>query len=101
MRLLPFLPFVACSLLGTIERDAHACGGCFAPPGPSTQVTAHRMALALSSKRTVLWDQIEYTGDPASWGWVLPIRGLVDVGVSDDELFARLEGATLPRVVPP
>jgi hypothetical protein len=84
-----------------VERDAHACGGCFAPPGPSTQVTAHRMAFALSSKRTVLWDQIQYTGDPTSWGWVLPIRGLVEVGVSDDELFARLEYRTQPIVVPP
>lgn len=83
------------------ERDAKACGGCFAPPGPSTQVTAHRMAFAVSAKRTVLWDQIQYVGAPTDFGWVLPIRGKVDVGVSSDQLFDRLEGATTPFVTPP
>ncbi len=83
------------------ERDARACGGCFVPPGPSTQVTAHRMAFAVSAKRTVLWDQIQYVGDPTDFGWVLPIRGKVDVGVSSDELFDRLESATAPQVTAP
>lgn len=83
------------------EPDAHACGGCFVPPGPSTQVSAHRMAFAISSKRTILWDQIQYVGDPTDFGWVLPIRGVVDVGVSSDDLFNRLEGNTQPRVQAP
>jgi hypothetical protein len=83
------------------ERDAKACGGCFAPPGPSTQVTAHRMAFAVTAKRTVLWDQIQYVGAPTDFGWVLPIRGKVDVGVSSDQLFDRLESITQPRVSPP
>lgn len=82
-------------------RDAKACGGCFVPPGPSTQVTAHRMAFAVSAKRTVLWDQIQYVGDPTDFGWVLPIRGKVDVGVSSDELFDRLEGTTTPQITAP
>lgn len=84
-----------------IEHDADACGGCFAPPGPSTQVTAHRMAFAVSAKRTVLWDQIQYVGAPTDFGWVLPIRGKVDVGVSSDELFARLENTTQPQITAP
>jgi hypothetical protein len=83
------------------ERDAKACGGCFVPPGPSTQVTAHRMAFAVSAKRTVLWDQITYVGDPTDFGWVLPIRGKVDVGVSSDQLFDRLENSTAPQVTSP
>jgi hypothetical protein len=83
------------------EQGAQACGGCFVPPGPSTQVSAHRMAFAISSKRTILWDQIQYVGDPTDFGWVLPIRGVVDVGVSSDELFQRLEGTTQPRVQAP
>jgi hypothetical protein len=87
------------SLLVTERADA--CGGCFAPPGPSTQVTAHRMAFAVSAKRTVLWDQIQYVGAPTDFGWVLPIRGKVDVGVSSDQLFDRLEGATAPIVDQP
>jgi len=84
-----------------VERDAHACGGCFAPPGPGTQVTAHRMAFAVSPRRTILWDQFQYTGSPKEFGWVLPIRGKVDVGVSSDQLFQRLDNATAVQVVGP
>ena len=83
------------------ERDARACGGCFVPPGPSTQVTAHRMAFAISPRRTILWDQIQYTGSPSEFGWVLPIRGKVDVGVSSDTLFQRLETETTVQIVAP
>lgn len=86
---------------GVTIREAKACGGCFVPPGPSTQVTAHRMAFAISAKRTVLWDQIQYVGDPTDFGWVLPIRGKVDVGVSSDALFDRLEQTTTPIITPP
>jgi hypothetical protein len=83
------------------ERDARACGGCFVPEGPSTQVTAHRMAFAISPRRTILWDQIQYTGSPSEFGWVLPIRGKVDVGVSSDTLFQRLESETRVNIVGP
>jgi hypothetical protein len=85
----------------SIAPRAEACGGCFAPPGPSTEVTAHRMAFVVTTARTILWDQIEYVGDPSSFGWVLPIRSAVDVGVSSDELFRRLDGETQPIVTPP
>ncbi len=92
----------ALSALGVLApRDAEACGGCFVPPGPSTQVTAHRMAFALSAKRTVLWDQIQYVGAPSEFGWVLPIKTKVDVGVSSDQLFQRLEQSTQPQINPP
>ena len=83
------------------ESDARACGGCFAPPGPSTQVSAHRMAFAISNHRTVLWDQIQYVGSPSSFGWVLPIKSAVDVGVSSDELFSRLDNGTKENITPP
>ncbi len=83
------------------ERDAAACGGCFVPPGPNTQVTAHRMAFAVSTKRTILWDQIQYVGAPSEFGWVLPIRGKVDVGVSSDQLFQRLDSETDVQIIGP
>ena len=59
------------------------------------------MAFAVSAKRTVLWDQIQYVGAPSEFGWVLPIRGKVDVGVSSDDLFQRLESSTAPQITPP
>ncbi|MEO7094415.1 MAG: DUF2330 domain-containing protein [Polyangiales bacterium] len=91
----------AATMTLTGERSANACGGCFGPPGPSTQVSAHRMAFAVSAKRTILWDQIQYVGAPSSFGWVLPIKSAVDVGVSSDELFQRLESTTQPVVTAP
>lgn len=66
-------------LLGAMTPvdEAAACGGCFAPPAETTQVTGHRMVVSLSTHRTNLWDQIEYVGDPESFAWVLPIRGVI------------------------
>jgi hypothetical protein len=53
---------------------AEACGGCFVQPSERTVVTDHRMALSISTTQTVLWDQIRYSGDPAEFAWVLPVR---------------------------
>ena len=59
------------------------------------------MAFAVSNTRTILWDQIQYSGAPESFGWVLPIAAKVDVGVSSDELFQRLDSATQAQITPP
>lgn len=96
-----------CSGLGALAPRAEACGGCMHgpevdPQNPrSTQVTGHRMILSLSLEETTLWDQIEYAGAPAEFAWVLPIKGQVEVGLSSDWLFAALDGATSPVIVPP
>src|SRR5262249_14386270 len=59
-RLFGALTFVSC-LAATLSHTstAAACGGCFHGPNNSTPsvVTGHRMALAISPARTVLWDQ--------------------------------------------
>ncbi len=82
-------------------RLAEACGGCFAPTDTVTSVDAHRMVIALSPERTVLWDQIKYTGNPADFVWVLPVPSSdAVVALADDGFFARLEAQTAPRVQP-
>ncbi len=81
--------------------DAHACGGCFVPPDANTQVTGHRMVLSVSPAETTLWDQITYTGDPASFAWVLPTKGVVTIGLSSDLLFNTLDFMTGVQIVPP
>src|SRR5260221_5176974 len=85
-------------------RDASACGGCFHPPetmAMSTIVTAHRMAFATSGTRTVLWDQIRYTGNPSEFSWVLPIKGDAKLEASTDAWFEALETVTNARVSAP
>ena len=95
------------ALLGAVglsvvsARDATACGGCFGPSQTVTVVTDHRMILSVSPQQTTLYDQIRYQGDPASFAWVLPIVGTVDVGLSADVLFASLDAITQTTIRSP
>ncbi|HEV3189948.1 MAG TPA: DUF2330 domain-containing protein, partial [Polyangiaceae bacterium] len=96
---------VATSLAFALERDAAACGGCFVPPKPPTQaasdITDERMLLSVSTQQSTLYDQIRYTGNPASFAWVLPIYGTVDVGLSADVLFDSMDVLTETQIVAP
>ena len=77
---------------------AEACGGCFVQQTERTVVTDHRMALAVSPEQTVLWDQIRYSGDPAEFAWVLPVRSGATIQLSNDEFFAALDASSQPVV---
>src|SRR5688500_6161058 len=72
-------------------NDARACGGCFMPPAESTVVTGHRMAMAVSNTQTVLWDQIQYSGDPEDFSWVLPVKKGAYLEVAANAWFEVLE----------
>jgi len=84
-------------------RAAHACGGCYHRPSEteSTVVTGHRMVLSVSMTQTVLWDQIEYDGDPSEFAWVLPVKKGARVEVATDAFFETLDAATTVSVVSP
>lgn len=81
--------------------NAHACGACVVPPQVNTIVTSHRMALSVSPKQTVLWDQIRYSGSPESWGWILPVKPGAVIELSTDAFFETLDAATSATVYPP
>jgi uncharacterized protein DUF2330 len=84
------------------ERDAAACGGCFHPPTQTvSDITDERMLLAVSTLQSTLYDQLEYTGSPNNFAWVLPIRGTVDVGLSADVLFDSFDALTQTQINPP
>jgi len=100
------------AVLGAVPRTAWACGGCFhEPPPPSpinvqsstldTVVTGHRMVFAVSPDRTVLWDQIKFSGEPSEFGWVLPIRPGATIEASTDAWFEALEAFTATQVISP
>jgi hypothetical protein len=83
-------------------RDADACGGCFPPQGEQQSVvTDHRMIFAVSKDQTTLYDQIQFTGAPSEFAWVLPISGTVDIGLSADTLFGALHNLTAVAVQEP
>ncbi|MCA9623968.1 MAG: DUF2330 domain-containing protein [Myxococcales bacterium] len=85
--------------------DARACGGCFHPedqsPEQTSVVTAHRMALSISTDQTVLWDQVQYAGSPEEFAWVLPVKPGARLEVASDAWLEALEAATAVRVSPP
>ncbi len=90
------------AVLLAVEPSASACGGCFHPPKENpTVVTDHRMIFAVAPKQTTLYDQMRYTGSPSSFAWVLPIGGLVTIGLSSDELFSVLDTETSVQVLAP
>lgn len=105
MRLYLLAPAIA--LLATaplfVAREAHACGGCYhrASEIEATVVTGHRMVLSISTVQTVLWDQIEYDGDPSEFAWVLPVKQGARVEVATDAWFDTLDAATSATVVSP
>jgi MYXO-CTERM domain-containing protein len=82
-------------------QPAEACGGCFVPPEENSQVTGHRMVLSVSKTQTTLYDQIEYSGEPESFAWVLPTQGIVDIGLAPDLFFNQLGQDTAVFVQPP
>ncbi len=104
--------FAACAALSASSlamlttTDARACGGCFtqtSTPGgsESTIVTAHRMALSVSTERTVLWDQIQYQGAPEEFAWVLPVKPGTTINLASDAFFEALDAATTAHASPP
>lgn len=100
-----FLSIPVLALALSHANDASACGGCFhetvIQQSEATQVTGHRMILSVSKAQTTLWDQVSYMGEPKSFAWVLPIKGIVDVGLSSDVLFQNLDAMTQVNVVSP
>lgn len=85
------------------EHPARACGGCFQPPAPKevTVVTGHRMAFAITQQQSVLWDQIQYSGAPQDFAWVLPVKAGAVIQLSHDDFFAALDAVTTPTVTGP
>ena len=80
---------------------AAACGGMFVPPTETTVVSGHRMALSIATTQTVLWDQIQYSGDPAGFSWVLPVKPGTVVEAANSAFFEALEAGSATEVQAP
>jgi MYXO-CTERM domain-containing protein len=59
------------------------------------------MAFSVTTRQTVLWDQIKYAGNPSEFSWVLPVRSGAVVQLSNDEWFAALDAMTQPVITGP
>jgi hypothetical protein len=58
------------------------------------------MAVSISTKQSVLWDQIQYSGKPADFAWVLPVKPGAVLQISNDAWFETLDATTNTRVLP-
>jgi hypothetical protein len=56
------------------------------------------MAFSISTTQTVLWDQVQYSGNPAEFAWVLPVLPGAVIQPSRDAWFAALDAATQPVI---
>lgn len=92
---------VGLAALALAESDAEACGGYFAPRENPTVVTDHRMIMTVAQGSSTLYDQISYSGDPASFAWILPYAGDITVGLSADVVFDALDTETQTTILPP
>lgn len=59
------------------------------------------MVISLSAEETILWDQIEYSGNPADFVWVLPVPTAdAIIEISDPVFFDEIDAQTSPRIRP-
>jgi len=95
------LTLLSCAAALLPPRTAAACGGCFhgADESAPSVVTGHRMALSVSPTRTVLWDQVQYAGDPKDFAWVLPVGPGATIEASSDAWFESLEAVSATHVM--
>lgn len=94
------MTFVSCLFALTWSAPARACGGCFhAENAAPSVVVGHRMALSISQERTVLWDQVTYSGAPEDFAWVLPVGKGAYLEVAHEAWFEALQAVTGTRVV--
>ncbi len=83
---------------------AEACGGFVCDGGGPTSSS---VAVSQSAERIIFADhgdgtvsavvQILYEGPADRFGWLLPVPGIPEVGLSSDAAFARLQSRTDPR----
>lgn len=95
------LALAAAAAAVTPARRAEACAGAFVPPAEVSVVTDHRIAFSIAPQQTILWDQMQYSGDPREFAWVLPVKAGAKIELSNDELFDALDASTRPIVYAP
>jgi hypothetical protein len=55
----------------------------------------------MSPTQTVLWDQVEYSGNPSDFAWVLPVKPGATIELSQDSWIGSLEAATQTVITGP
>ena len=88
-----FLVGVTVAGTGLFSSRAQACG-CFTPPDPAVPVVqaGERILFAHHEGRVTAHIQIQYQGNAAEFGWILPLPSLPTMTLGTQELFDQLIG---------
>jgi hypothetical protein len=75
---------------------ADACGGFFCSQTPVIQV-AERIVFSIEDNRTVVYVQLQYSGNDPSFAWIVPVPDVpeIEVGVGQ-AMFEALDAQTQP-----
>lgn len=79
--------------------EADACGGTFCDAGPQVMPvdqTGENVLFVMGDGRVEAHVQIQYTGNPEQFAWIVPVMGLPEVSVGSDLLFQEALASTVP-----
>lgn len=95
-KLIPVVVVVGFALFH--QSDVRACG-CFTPPDPSVPIVqaGERIIFAIADGQVTAHIQIQYQGDAADFGWLLPLPSVPTLELGVDELFTSLTSTTQPK----
>ncbi len=81
---------------------AQACGGTFCDAGPQSMPvdqTGENILFVIEEGTVEAHIQIQYTGNPEQFAWIVPVMTTPEVSVGSDQLFQNLLDATVPTFV--
>jgi hypothetical protein len=88
------------TLLALHAPSAAACGGFFCTTVPVDQ-SAERIIFTVDPGRIGTYVQINYTGSPDDFAWVLPVPSVPQITQADMATFTELDRLTTPVYIPP
>jgi MYXO-CTERM domain-containing protein len=80
-------------------RPAEACGGTFCDAGPASMPvdqSGENILFILDGEEIEVHIQIQYQGDPAKFGWVIPLTAVPEFSIGSEALFQSLLAGTVP-----
>ncbi len=96
------LAMIVTAGVATAPRAATACGGTFCdapapgqPPMPVAQ-TGENVLFVMSGGTVEAHVQIQYSGDPARFAWIVPVPTVPELEVGSEPLFDALLTGTVP-----
>ncbi len=93
----PLLSFAAVFIVG-FPQLGFSCGGLFCDTVPINQA-GEQIVFRQEGDETVAMIKIDYVGNAADFGWVLPVPTTPEISLGSDQIFTELELNTRPQFI--